>query len=274
MKERPDRQDIALAEFYFKDRWRRIVFTTSRGKLRPPHKIQLILSGPERVNPLAKQSQLGYPARPFSSVFELFDGETHFCLRIRGRFSNEELTRSGPISGSDREEDEKTSLAKPVSKKSPDKKAGKVRAQFAVLPWREAVGGGLEILLVTSRETRRWVIPKGWPMKGLAPNMAASREAYEEAGVEGYPSMTALGAYRYDKRLANGRLQPVDVEVYPLQVAEEHAEWPEMTEREKLWAPQGTAASLVDEPGLQVLINAFHPYGQPDALQGFTLAPI
>ena len=135
------------------------------------------------------------------------------------------------------------------------------RVQYAVLPWREFGEGRFEILLISSRETRRWVIPKGWPMRGLSPNFAAMREAYEEAGVEGYASLSAIGTYAYDKILANGRSQSVVVDVFALQVSEEHTEWPEMAEREKLWVAQGEAADLVAEPQLQTLIREFSPYG-------------
>jgi 8-oxo-dGTP pyrophosphatase MutT (NUDIX family) len=141
------------------------------------------------------------------------------------------------------------------------KPRSKVRRQYGVLPWRLDAGGEMEVLVITSRETRRWVIPKGWPIKGLSPGMAAAREAYEEAGVEGYASLAEIGAYRYDKRLKSGRLQAVEVGVYSLQVSEERAEWPEMHQREKRWVTQSHAAELVDEPGLKSLILRF-PSGQ------------
>jgi len=137
------------------------------------------------------------------------------------------------------------------------KRRSKIRRQFGVLPWRPAADGGMEILVITSRETRRWVIPKGWPIKGLAPGMAAAREAFEEAGVEGYASLAEVGAFHYDKRLRSGRLQPVEVGVFSLQVSEERAEWPEMHEREKRWVSPAQAASLVDEADLKVLIIRF-----------------
>ncbi len=135
------------------------------------------------------------------------------------------------------------------------------RVQYAVLPWREFGEGRCEILLISSRETRRWVIPKGWPIRGLSPNFAAMREAYEEAGVEGYASLSAIGSYSYDKVLGSGRAQSVVVDVFALQVSQEHAEWPEMAEREKLWVAQVEAADLVVEPQLQTLIREFRPYG-------------
>ena len=141
------------------------------------------------------------------------------------------------------------------------KQRSKLRRQFGVLPWRRAADGRVEVMVITSRETRRWVIPKGWPIKGLAPGMAAAREAFEEAGVEGYASLSEVGAYRYEKRLRSGRLQPVEVGVFSLQVSEEAAEWPEMHERQKRWVTPDEAAELVDEPELKSLIMRFPTAG-------------
>ncbi len=133
------------------------------------------------------------------------------------------------------------------------------RAQFAALPWRLTPDGGVEVLLITSRETRRWVIPKGWPIRGLKSPKSAAREAFEEAGVKGVVSSKKLGAYHYDKRLASGRVQHVRVSVYAMLVEAEAEAWPEKGQRDKLWMPAGEAAALVDEPELRALIAAFAP---------------
>lgn len=130
----------------------------------------------------------------------------------------------------------------------------KPRRQYATLPWRPGPDGSPEILLITSRETRRWVIPKGWPIRRLKPAQAAAREAFEEAGVEGVVGTTPLGSYRYDKQLLAGKSQPVIVDIFVLQVLTEHAEWPEMAEREKRWMTKTEAATLVEEPELRALI--------------------
>jgi len=129
--------------------------------------------------------------------------------------------------------------------------------QFAALPWRLSADGAVEVLLITSRETRRWVIPKGWPMKGLKPHQAAAREAWEEAGVEGRIGSRRVGAFDYDKRLSSGALQPVRVEVYPLKVGIIHEDWPEAAQRERAWVAPSEAASRVDEPGLARILSAF-----------------
>jgi 8-oxo-dGTP pyrophosphatase MutT (NUDIX family) len=134
-------------------------------------------------------------------------------------------------------------------------KAGGPALQFGALPFRR--GEGLEILLVTSRETRRWVIPKGWPMKGKKPPAAAAREALEEAGVTGRIGKSALGAYPYLKRLKNGAPAPCQVRVFPLQVLREHETWPEMTQRERRWFSPEAAAAAVDEPELAEMILEF-----------------
>jgi 8-oxo-dGTP pyrophosphatase MutT (NUDIX family) len=63
-----------------------------------------------------------------------------------------------------------------------------------------------EVLLVTSRDTRRWIIPKGWPQKGKAPHRAAAREAFEEAGVVGAVGRRPVGSFAYEKRFKNGRV--------------------------------------------------------------------
>jgi 8-oxo-dGTP pyrophosphatase MutT (NUDIX family) len=132
------------------------------------------------------------------------------------------------------------------------------RQQFAALPWRRTEAG-IEVLLITSRETRRWVIPKGWGKKGEPATVAAAREALEETGAGGRMAEAPLGHYRYQKILKNGGQQRVRVAVYALEVVHEHEDWPERQIREKLWIAPAEAAGLVDEPELQALIAAFEP---------------
>jgi 8-oxo-dGTP pyrophosphatase MutT (NUDIX family) len=136
---------------------------------------------------------------------------------------------------------------------------GKGDVQFAALPWRQTAAGGLQILVITSRETRRWVLPKGWPMKGRTPAEAAAQEAYEEAGVTGDTRPEPLGEYLYGKRLRNGAVHTVRVVLFALEVFVEQGAWPEKDQREKLWATQAIAADLVDEPELKALIREFRP---------------
>ena len=132
------------------------------------------------------------------------------------------------------------------------------KTQYAALPWRKT-DGSVEVLLITSRETGRWVIPKGWPMKGISAHHAAAREAFEEAGVTGLPLSKSLGIYHYDKRLRTGRTQHVRVFVFPLAVAAEHDSWPEQAERDRRWVSPGESAAMVDEPELRRLLARFTP---------------
>ena len=114
-------------------------------------------------------------------------------------------------------------------------------------------------MLITSRETRRWVIPKGNPIEGLAPHEAAAHEALEEAGVTGIPCPTAIGQYRYVKRRKNGTTRDVTVAVFPLAFTGQLDDWPEQDERDTRWFDLPAAAAAVDEPDLRRLIAGFRP---------------
>lgn len=130
--------------------------------------------------------------------------------------------------------------------------------QIGALPWRRR-DGVVEVLLVTSRETHRWVIPKGWPMAGLGDPEAAATEAWEEAGLKGLIVTTPIGAYNYDKRLKDGSVRVCRVKVYPLEVTVEREQWPEAGQRERLWTTPARAATLVQEPDLATLLSRFRP---------------
>ena len=99
------------------------------------------------------------------------------------------------------------------------------------------------MLLITSRETRRWVIPKGWAEKGVAPHEQAAREAFEEAGLQGEIGTQPIGSYRYLKRLQNGQTVPCRVDVFPLSVDHRLDDWPEKGQREASWLTPAEAAS-------------------------------
>ena len=130
--------------------------------------------------------------------------------------------------------------------------------QYAALPYRFE-GRMMRILLITSRETRRWVIPKGWPMEGRTAGEAAVQEAYEEAGVFGEAAPAPVGRYTYDKRLRDGSLLAVEVLVFPMEVFVEQLSFPEQGQREKAWVSPAEAAERVDEPELKALLRAFQP---------------
>jgi 8-oxo-dGTP pyrophosphatase MutT (NUDIX family) len=142
-----------------------------------------------------------------------------------------------------------------ASRKSGNGGGGK-RRQVAALPWR-GEGEALRILLVSSRETRRWVIPKGWPMKNKTAWQAAAQEALEEAGLDGVIEQTAIGAYEYLKRLKSGAARLVTVDVFPMQVTGERSVFPEKGQRTLQWMTPVEAALAVQEPQLRDLIARF-----------------
>ncbi|WP_159871455.1 DUF47 family protein [Novosphingobium sp. 9U] len=130
--------------------------------------------------------------------------------------------------------------------------------QIAALPYRtDDSAEGIRVLLVTSRGTRRWVIPKGNAMNGVSAHAAAALEAEEEAGVTGWACPTPIGSYRYRKRRNNGSSLMVDVEVFPLAVQDELPDWKEAAERDRRWFTLAEAADNVNEPDLRDLIRSF-----------------
>lgn len=125
--------------------------------------------------------------------------------------------------------------------------------QYAAMPLMER-DGETHVLLVTSRETRRWVLPKGWAESHLAPHELAAKEAFEEAGVTGRVAEEPVGTYHYQKRLDNGRTADCEVGVYPLWVKRQHKDWPERKQRETEWFTFSQAALLVEEGELVTLL--------------------
>lgn len=133
--------------------------------------------------------------------------------------------------------------------------AKKPLVQYAALPYRVEDGHPM-VLLVTSRETKRWILPKGQPERKLSPHQVAEAEAYEEAGLVGTVFKSAFARYDTFKRLKNGREVPCLMQVYLLEVAHELDSWPEKGQRERRWMTPGEAAMMVTEPGLaQILMN-------------------
>ncbi len=126
--------------------------------------------------------------------------------------------------------------------------------QIAALPVRR-INGSTEVLLVTSRETGRWIIPKGWPLKGLTGRQSAAREAREEAGVKGKVRHKAIGSFRYIKR-EKASERTIDVTVFLLSVSKEYKRWREAGQRQRAWFAPEAAAGYVQEPELSSLIAA------------------
>jgi 8-oxo-dGTP pyrophosphatase MutT (NUDIX family) len=137
-------------------------------------------------------------------------------------------------------------------------RVGGARMQYGALCWR-AAGSGIDVLLITSRDTGRWIIPKGWPIAGLAPEAAAAQEAWEEAGVQGVVTPLSIGRYGYQKILTVEAQIPCAVAVYALQVLSLADSFPEVAQRRRQWFPSDTAAGLVNETDLGRLISAFVP---------------
>lgn len=130
------------------------------------------------------------------------------------------------------------------------------RRQVAALILRRSdASTSPEVLLITSRETGRWVIPKGWPMPPKPDSEAAAIEAYEEAGIVGRVEAEPFGAYTYFKRRERN-FDLLDVSVFLLHDARQVKAWPEMEERQSEWVAAHEAASRVQEPGLCALISS------------------
>ena len=135
------------------------------------------------------------------------------------------------------------------------------RAQVGALAVR-GKAGAYEILLVTSRDTGRWIIPKGWPIKGKKDHEAAAQEAFEEAGVIGRMRKHPMGAYTYRKGTRDGS-EAIRVMVYVLEVREEVDHWPERKQRSREWVGAVQAAAMVNEPGLSDILARLN--AMPDA---------
>ena len=135
------------------------------------------------------------------------------------------------------------------------RKAGHV--QYAALPYRASDSAGVEVMLVTSRTTKRWILPKGWPVEGKRPHATAAREALEEAGLVGTVTKRAIGSYSYAKRLKDGGVIECEVQVFPLEVVSQAKSWPEKGKRTVQWFSAAEAAQTIDDPVLSKLIRQF-----------------
>jgi 8-oxo-dGTP pyrophosphatase MutT (NUDIX family) len=134
-------------------------------------------------------------------------------------------------------------------------KKGRPIRQVAAVPFRLTSDGEMQVMLITSRSTRRFIVPKGWKMKGKSGYEAASMEAFEEAGVSGQILKPPVGRYRYWKRLSD-YFVPVDVTVYLLSVDDELVDWEEAKARQRAWLSPPDAATLIDEPELASLVGS------------------
>jgi 8-oxo-dGTP pyrophosphatase MutT (NUDIX family) len=149
-----------------------------------------------------------------------------------------------------------------ISAKKVAKKVGK-RTQVAALCFRTDGDKGHEILLVTSRGSRRWIPPKGWTMEGLSPQEAAAQEALEEAGVKGEVYDVSLGCYDYVNFPNESRAAPNEAYIFPLRVKKKLSDFKEKGQRRAKWFSPRKAAALVREPKLKKIIRRFDPTALP-----------
>ena len=132
------------------------------------------------------------------------------------------------------------------------------RTQFAALPFRRKKDG-LQILLITSRVTGRWILPKGWPIDAMTPAASAAQEAWEEAGIRGLVSEACIGFYSYSKTLPGGVPLPCITAVFPLEVRKLEDDYPEAGRRKRKWFTPAKAASTISEPDLKKILRNFDP---------------
>jgi 8-oxo-dGTP pyrophosphatase MutT (NUDIX family) len=145
--------------------------------------------------------------------------------------------------------------------------------QVAALCWRHSPKRQLEILLVTSLNSKRWILPKGWMEPGLSPAENAAREAFEEAGVTGKMSPRPIGAYHYLKEKKDGGGMPCSVDVFALAVTKQLDDWPEKNARQLAWVSVEQAAAQVSEPGLRQILRDFRKHLQTPAALRVSRSP-
>lgn len=133
-----------------------------------------------------------------------------------------------------------------------------VRTQFGALCWR-VNNGKVQVLLVTSKRSRRWIIPKGWPQDGATPAEAATTEAWEEAGVTGKVRTVCLGIFSYVKVMLGSDDLPCVVAVFPVKVTNFARDWPEKRVRKRKWVSPRKAAAMVQERELAGILMNFDP---------------
>ena len=138
------------------------------------------------------------------------------------------------------------------------KQKRQVRSQFAALCYR-LLDGEANFLLITSRRTKRWILPKGWPENNMTPAESAANEAFEEAGVTGDHNERPLGMYIYEKSSLSGESYPCLVTVFSLEVEKVLPDYPEKAERQREWFNIFDTLKRVKEPELKLLIKTFNP---------------
>lgn len=141
------------------------------------------------------------------------------------------------------------------------------RQQVGVLPWRIQRDGEMKILLITSRGRGRWIVPKGWPVKGYPLLVAASREAFEEAGIIGDISPAPVTAFRYRKILDDGSQAPCRVAVFGMNVRGTLSHWREKGQRKRQWFSLAEAAARLDAAELAAFVRTLDE--EPERVEPF-----
>ena len=137
----------------------------------------------------------------------------------------------------------------------PAARVQRTRLQYGAIPYRRAKDG-IEIMLITSRSTRRWIVPKGWPLARKPSRDVARLEALEEAGLEGTMGKRRFGSFHYHKRLKDGSIVLCRVDVFAFEVGRQLDDWLERRERKRRWFDAKRAIKLVRERELKALIGA------------------
>ncbi|CAM5529019.1 8-oxo-dGTP pyrophosphatase MutT (NUDIX family) [Aquamicrobium terrae] len=143
--------------------------------------------------------------------------------------------------------------------------AGEItQQQYGALPWRLG-RKGIEVLLITSRRRGRWIVPKGWLVKGRSPAQSAAREAFEEAGVIGRAYPAPIGDYVYMKFGEDGSAEPCRVTLFSLHVQGTLINWREKEQRQRRWCAADEAPDVIAEPDLSRLVEAWQSRLKPSA---------
>ena len=148
-----------------------------------------------------------------------------------------------------------TSLFRPITEIAKLLLQRPPRRQVAALCYRKGKKGP-EVLLITSRTTKRWIIPKGWPMANHSARKTARIEAYEEAGIVGKAGKEPLGEFLSHKGLGNGFKVRTSVSVYALRAEKQSKNFPEKGERNLAWLSPEEAFERCNEPGLRALLQS------------------
>lgn len=147
-----------------------------------------------------------------------------------------------------------TLLARPKDLQDSSEHLEPALQQYGALPWRHGRNGEVEVMLITTRRTGRWILPRGWPVKGKTPAQTATQEAFEEAGVIGGVDPRPLGEYQYVKTLPDGSRQECLVTLFSLHVRGTLVQWPERNERKRRWHDLAQASKVAADHQLAELL--------------------